>query len=157
VKKFLLGALSLLGLAVMATSASGADLAARPVYKAPPPAIAPVFNWTGFYLGGEVGEKWGQGNWTTTSTSDFPGTIVDASSPRNYDPSGFRAGGYAGFCNGPGLVNPFLRHPLAGHLLLYGIGARPSPDGIHERSRSANLLKRDHIVGCVDNPHGGLT
>lgn len=96
-KKFLLGALSLLGLAAMATSASGADLAARPVYKAPPPAIAPVFNWTGFYLGGELGEKWGQGNWTTTSTSDFPGTIVDASSPRNYDPSGFRAGGYAGY------------------------------------------------------------
>ncbi len=64
---------------------------------------------------------------------------------------------HAGFCNGPGLVNPFLRHPLAGHLLLYGIGARPSPDGIHERSRSANLRKRDHIVGCVDNPHGGLT
>jgi predicted amidohydrolase YtcJ len=27
------------------------------------------------------------------------------------------------FCNGPVLVNPFLRHPLAGHLLLYGIGA----------------------------------
>jgi feruloyl-CoA synthase len=29
-----------------------------------------------------------------------------------------------GFCNGPWLVNPlFLRHPLAGNLLLYGIGA----------------------------------
>jgi hypothetical protein len=31
---------------------------------------------------------------------------------------------HPGFCNGPRLVNPFLRHPLAGHLLLYGIGAR---------------------------------
>jgi hypothetical protein len=30
---------------------------------------------------------------------------------------------HAGFCNGPWLVNPFLRHPLAGNLLLYGIGA----------------------------------
>lgn len=30
---------------------------------------------------------------------------------------------HPGFCNGPWLVNPFLRHPLAGHLLLYGIGA----------------------------------
>ena len=30
---------------------------------------------------------------------------------------------HPGFCNGPWLVNPFLRCPLAGHLLLYGIGA----------------------------------
>src|SRR5579863_10591719 len=51
---------------------------------------------------------------------------------------------------------PFFRHPLAGDLLLYGIGARPSPDGVHE-DRSANLRKRDYIVRCVDIPHGGLT
>src|ERR1700677_3882804 len=44
-----------------------------------------------------------------------------------------------GFCNGHRRVNPFLRHPLAGDLLLSGIGARPSPDGVHERNRSANL------------------
>ncbi|MCP1915341.1 hypothetical protein J2R96_007821 [Bradyrhizobium elkanii] len=31
---------------------------------------------------------------------------------------------HPGFCNGPWLVNPFSRHPLAGHLLLYGIGAK---------------------------------
>ncbi|WP_247424359.1 hypothetical protein, partial [Bradyrhizobium sp. 139] len=30
---------------------------------------------------------------------------------------------HPGFCNGPWLVNPFLRHPLAGNLLLYGINA----------------------------------
>jgi hypothetical protein len=30
---------------------------------------------------------------------------------------------HPGFCNGPWLVNPFLRHPLAGNLFLYGIGA----------------------------------
>jgi hypothetical protein len=30
---------------------------------------------------------------------------------------------HPGFCNGPWLVNPFLRHPLARNLLLYGIGA----------------------------------
>jgi outer membrane immunogenic protein len=94
VKRFLLGSL---GLVAMATSAFAADLAARPVYKAPSPVIAPISNWTGFYVGGELGGEWGQTNWTTTSTSDFPGTIVDASFRRNYDPSGFRAGGYAGY------------------------------------------------------------
>src|SRR6266403_4606706 len=35
----------------------------------------------------------------------------------------------------------YLRHPLAGHLLLSGIGAGPSPDGAHERTRPANLRK----------------
>ena len=46
-----------------------------------------------------------------------------------------------GFCNGRRRVNPFLRYPLAGHLLLSGIGAGPSPDGVHERNRPANLRK----------------
>jgi len=31
---------------------------------------------------------------------------------------------HPGFCNGPREVNPFLLDPLAGHLLLYGIGAK---------------------------------
>ncbi len=31
------------------------------------------------------------------------------------------------FCNGPRSVNPFLRCPLAGVSLLYGVGARPAP------------------------------
>jgi hypothetical protein len=46
-----------------------------------------------------------------------------------------------GFCNGPWLVNPFLRHPVAGYLLLSGIGAWPSPNGVLVRNRSANLWK----------------
>jgi hypothetical protein len=48
---------------------------------------------------------------------------------------------HTGFCNGPWLVNPFLRYPFAGDLLLFGIGAGPSPDGVHERNRSTNLRK----------------
>ena len=48
---------------------------------------------------------------------------------------------HTGLCNGPRRVNPFLRHPLAGYWLLSGIGAWPSPDGFHERNRSANLRK----------------
>ena len=34
------------------------------------------------------------------------------------------------FCNGPRFVNPFLRCPFARHSLLYGVGARPPPDGV---------------------------
>jgi hypothetical protein len=36
-----------------------------------------TWNWTGFYVGGALGGKWANTTWTTTSTSDFPGTIVD--------------------------------------------------------------------------------
>src|SRR3954470_9293010 len=34
------------------------------------------------------------------------------------------------FYNGPRSVNPFLRCPLAGVSLLYGVGAGPPPDGV---------------------------
>src|SRR5262249_5131394 len=35
------------------------------------------------------------------------------------------------FCNGPWRVNPFeCADPIAGVLLLYGVGAGPPPDGV---------------------------
>jgi outer membrane immunogenic protein len=46
-KKIAIAALALTG---FAGSAFAADMAARPVYKAPPPA-APAYSWTGCYLG----------------------------------------------------------------------------------------------------------
>jgi outer membrane immunogenic protein len=50
-KKFLLGTL---GLVAMVAPALAADL---PV-KAPPPPVIPIFNWSGFYIGGNGG--WGR-------------------------------------------------------------------------------------------------
>jgi outer membrane immunogenic protein len=55
-KKFLLGTVGLLALS-MAAPASAADMAARPYTKAPPPMAAPMYDWTGFYIGGNGG--WG--------------------------------------------------------------------------------------------------
>src|SRR6266404_1935761 len=49
-KKLLLASVAVAAIAA-AGSANAADL---PVYKAPPP-IAPVWNWTGCYIGGHVG------------------------------------------------------------------------------------------------------
>ena len=42
---------------VTAGAASAADLAARPYTKAPA-YIEPLFNWTGFYVGGHIGGAW---------------------------------------------------------------------------------------------------
>jgi len=54
--------------AVIAGPAMAADLKVKaPIYKAPPPVIA-AYNWTGFYVGGNVGYSWG--NWDPGS--NFP-------------------------------------------------------------------------------------
>ena len=58
--------------ALLATgfAAHAADLSTRPVYKAP--VVMPdIVNWTGFYVGGNVGGKW----------SDFSSPISIATSP----------------------------------------------------------------------------
>ena len=55
-KKLLVG---VLGVVSMATSASAADLAARPYTKAPP-VVSPAYNWSGFYIGGNVGYGFGR-------------------------------------------------------------------------------------------------
>src|SRR5690349_24634002 len=53
-KKLLLGTVGLIALS-LDTPASAADLAARPYTKAPPPAMAAVYDWSGFYIGGNAG------------------------------------------------------------------------------------------------------
>jgi outer membrane immunogenic protein len=53
-KKILLGTI---GLVALSGSVMAADLPAR-TYKAPPPMIAPIYDWTGFYIGGNGG--WGE-------------------------------------------------------------------------------------------------
>ncbi len=88
-----LGLVSVLALTIIAPMgvASAADMAV----KAPPPppmAPAPYFNWTGFYVGGNVG-----GGWANT---DFSGTATDLgvtstfSGTNNY--SGVLGGGQIG-------------------------------------------------------------
>ena len=53
-KKLLLG---MVGLVALSGSAVAADMAARP-YKAAPVVVAPIYDWTGFYIGANGG--WGQ-------------------------------------------------------------------------------------------------
>jgi outer membrane immunogenic protein len=79
---------------LLTTSALAADLAARPYTKAPPPVVA-VYNWTGFYIGGNVGYSWGRSRDDSTLTNGA-GTILFASSDRsNLD--GVIGGGQIGY------------------------------------------------------------
>ncbi|GGE45999.1 porin [Agaricicola taiwanensis] len=73
-------ALAAFGVVAMTGAASAADLPAVQPYV----AAAPVaFNWTGFYLGAQVGYGWGE-----AGLEDFAG---------DYDVDGFNVGLYGGY------------------------------------------------------------
>ena len=76
-------------LALGTVSASAADMAAR--YTKAPVAVAAVYNWTGFYIGADVGYGWGRSTGTLTNAAGL--------FPVNYslDPSGVLGGGFVGF------------------------------------------------------------
>ncbi len=57
-KNFWLATVGLVALLGVAEPASAADIAARPYTKAPPPVVAPIYDWTGFYIGANGG--WAQ-------------------------------------------------------------------------------------------------
>jgi outer membrane immunogenic protein len=88
-------------LAAMAVipAASAADMAPR--YTKAPPVMVEIWNWTGFYIGGNAGYSWGRSN---TDVSYFnsvtgaaivppPGSITNAS----FNMDGAIAGGQAGY------------------------------------------------------------
>jgi outer membrane immunogenic protein len=89
-KKFLLGTIGLVALG-LAAPASAADLAARPYTKAPPPMIAAMYDWSGFYIGLNGG--WGSSRkcWDAVPASIFIG-------PEGcHDATGGVAGGQIGY------------------------------------------------------------
>ncbi|WP_029004564.1 outer membrane protein [Azorhizobium doebereinerae] len=77
---------SALALAV-AAPASAADLATRYPVKAAVVPVAPVFSWTGFYIGGNVGYGGGSYDYTfgsATASSDASGFIAGGQLGYNY-------------------------------------------------------------------------
>jgi outer membrane immunogenic protein len=84
-KKFLLGTVGVVVLGI-AAPASAADLAARPYTKAPPPMIAAIYDWSGFYIGAN-------GGWGTSRDNRTNDTLGLGS----YDAGGGVAGGQLGY------------------------------------------------------------
>ncbi len=97
-KKALLGVL-----AAAAILASGYASAADMPVKAPPPP-APVYSWSGFYLGVSVGGRWSDPTWTTNcvganpcSPSNIFAAFATANPSVSFDEPTVRAGGYFGY------------------------------------------------------------
>ena len=91
-KSFVRGALAIALLGSVAAPAMAADLPSRkeaPVYVAP----APVFSWTGFYVGAEFGGQWG----TNTGYLVNNYTGYNLLSSGNYTTSGVVGGGLVGY------------------------------------------------------------
>jgi outer membrane immunogenic protein len=76
-KRFLLASVGVAAMAGLMGTASAADLPRQaPVYKAPA-YVAPVSNWTGFYLGINGGGAWGSSQWTGLGTDfDVSGGLI---------------------------------------------------------------------------------
>ncbi|MGH6683604.1 MAG: outer membrane protein [Pseudolabrys sp.] len=72
-----------LGFALLASTAfvgvaAAADLPrAAPVYKAPAMIVAPPYNWTGFYVGGNIGYGWGSQDASLDGFGSLGGANVD--------------------------------------------------------------------------------
>jgi outer membrane immunogenic protein len=90
-KYFLLGTVGLVAVGI-AAPASAADLPAKPITKAPPPVVAPIYDWSGFYIGGN-------GGWANQrrcfDSIDLTGVIVG--SEGCHDANGGVAGGQIGY------------------------------------------------------------
>ncbi len=83
-KKFLLSGVAL---CAMVSMASAADLPARPYTKAPV-YVAPIYNWSGFYIGGHIGGAFSADN----NVNSIDGTPYNGSTS-----GGFLGGGQIGY------------------------------------------------------------
>jgi outer membrane immunogenic protein len=88
-------------LAIAVLNASAADINRKPVLtKAPPVQPAPVsavYNWTGFYIGGNVGYGWSHRDFSNTITGTSPTLHNSATNSGTDDGKGWLGGGHVGF------------------------------------------------------------
>jgi outer membrane immunogenic protein len=71
--------------AVTTAIAAAADLGRRqPYYPAPAPVYAPLFSWTGFYIGVNGGGGFGSSNWDSTGSRDVSGGVIGGTAGYNF-------------------------------------------------------------------------
>jgi outer membrane immunogenic protein len=101
-RKLSLGSVALIALG-LAVPAMASDLEVPgPAYKAARP-VARVYDWTGFYVGGNVGGQWGSDKIGTTTEANFEANIpgaaaaLDAADQTTLHPQGIIGGAQAGY------------------------------------------------------------
>jgi outer membrane immunogenic protein len=92
-KRMLIGIAAAASLA--ATGALAADLPAWTYTKAPV-YVDPIYDWTGFYVGGNLGYSWGRSSDTSTLTNATTGAVLLTTSDRS-DLNGIVGGGQIGY------------------------------------------------------------
>jgi outer membrane immunogenic protein len=81
-------------IASLTTGAFAADLAPRPYTKAPV-YVDPGYNWTGFYVGGNIGYSWGRSSDTSTLTNAAGTVLLTTADKSNLN--GVVGGGQIGY------------------------------------------------------------
>ena len=94
-KKILLGTVALAALGMAAAPASAADLAARPYTKAPPPMVAAIYDWTGFYIGLNGGGGSNRNCWDLLAVP--AGVVIPSVAEGCHDATGGTVGGQIGY------------------------------------------------------------
>jgi outer membrane immunogenic protein len=130
-KKFLLNTVGLVALGL--APASAADLAARPYTKAPPPMVAPYYDWSGFYIGANGG--WG----SSRDRRTFDTLTANLGS---YDATGGVAGGQIGYRWQAGT---------------WVFGLEAQGDWADLRGRTANLFVPDNTIRSKMDAFGLFT
>jgi outer membrane immunogenic protein len=92
-KRMLIGGAVVVSM-LAATGSYAADLAPRPYTKAPV-IVDPGYNWTGFYIGGNIGYSWGRSSDTSTLTNGA-GTVLFVSADKT-NLNGVVGGGQIGY------------------------------------------------------------
>src|SRR5262245_20206924 len=97
-------AIAIAAIALIGTPAFAADMAVKARPAAPAPMPAPVYNWTGWYVGLNAGGAWGHSDNSTSTVFNDPGYFDPTSIPaiasagaQSTDLSGFTGGIQAGY------------------------------------------------------------
>jgi outer membrane immunogenic protein len=91
-RRYVVAALAAVSISIAGT-AYAADMAARPYVKAPPPMVAAIYDWSGFYIGGNGGWGTTRNCWSFESFAGAPFTAGEGC----HNSDGAVAGGQIGY------------------------------------------------------------
>lgn len=92
-KRILMAGAGLFALAAASSPTLAADIPVRPPVTKAPPMAAPIFNWSGFYVGIQGGGGWGDVDWTyvglgTTADHGTSGWLIGGTIGVNWQAPG---------------------------------------------------------------------